>query len=71
MGMGQLAQGVVTMRTVALTQEAFLTGSHQRPTTPEGDGASVKVTHPSTPAPPHLSDDRPLCTSFNHPVSHG
>lgn len=52
MGMGQLAQGVVTMRTVALTQEAFLTGSHQRPTTPEGDGASVKVTHPSTPAPP-------------------
>lgn len=71
MGMGQLAQGVVTMRTVALTQEAFLMGSHQRPTIPEGDGASVKVTHPSTPAPDHLSDDRPLCTSFNHPVSHG
>lgn len=34
MGMGQLAQGVVTMRTVALTQEAFLMGSHQRPTIP-------------------------------------
>lgn len=43
----------------------------ERPATPEGDGASVKVTHPSTPAPHHLSDDRPLCTSFNHPVSHG
>lgn len=72
MGMGQQAQGVVTtMRTVAFTQEAFLMGSHQGGQgPPEGDGASVKVTHPST-APHHLSDDRPLCTSFNHPVSHG
>lgn len=69
--MDQLAQGIVSTMTVAFTQVTFLMGSHQRPTTPEGDGASVKVTHPSTPAPHHLSDDRLLCTLLNHPVSHG